>query len=418
MSDQLSLLQHICNTLGAYIFAKDAQGRYIYANQEVLDLFGKPESQVLGQDDSAFFDLNESSEIIENDKQAMETRQAVITEEGNFLKGASEQRIYRIVKKPLINEHDEVVGICGIAYDITEEKRLRDIVNEQKELLNVVLDNMQAHVYMKDEQRRFLYVNPPVAELFGLPVEQIIGQKEQDILPSEVAEHFHQSDKQVFKQNKPQRIEETMSEDDGTVHHYLSVKVPVTMNGCKSLIGFSTDVSEIFKLKEQFKHLANTDSLTGLFNRRYFTQRAESIFAREKAVASDLALISIDIDHFKAVNDTFGHPAGDKVLQIVADKLSSALRSDDILARIGGEEFAILLRNTPLEQAFNIAQRLCEQQRNLQISLSESKDITVTFSIGVTLMKQEDLCFDEMFSRVDKALYQAKHTGRDRVVRL
>jgi diguanylate cyclase (GGDEF)-like protein/PAS domain S-box-containing protein len=356
-----------------------------------------------------------SQQIIENDRKVLSGKQQIASEETNFVRHTSEQRVYRIIKTPLFDKQKNIIGLVGVAHDITEEKRLREQVEEQKQLLSVILDNVEAYVYMKDEERRYLYVNSKVANLFGLDSDQIIGQKEQDILPKDTAEHFHASDSKAITEQQVQRVEEVMV-DNGEIQHYLSVKVPVTMAGKRSLIGFSTDVTEIFKLKEEFKRLANTDDLTGIYNRRYFLKEAEKAFSIFKRQNTCFSLLTLDVDFFKNINDQFGHPIGDEVLQNLTSTVQDLLRKEYTFARIGGEEFAILLPYTDINAGGHVAERL----RNKVASslLCRAKKIQLTVSIGLTEFNREDTSFDDVFSRVDRALYQAKDSGRNCVISL
>ena len=340
----------------------------------------------------------------------------VENEESNFIRAKNETRIYKVVKKPLFDPQGNVSGICGISTDITVEKKLQEQVNEQSYLLETMLNNIDAHIYVKDCERNFLYVNNRVAELFGDKAENIIGKKDTDILPIEIAEHFYQSDKQVFDTNQKQVIEETTHYENGDTNHYISTKVPFERpDKLPALIGFSSDVTELFKLKEEFKQLANTDPLTNLYNRRFFTEQAEKEYQRAKRYSLSMTLISIDIDYFKSINDKFGHPAGDQVLIKIANQLKASLRQTDILARIGGEEFSILLPETSAISAMAFAERIKEEQSRLLITGDWQGEINLSVSIGVSSLIASDKAFDVLFSRADKALYQAKNTGRNTV---
>ncbi|TMO56077.1 sensor domain-containing diguanylate cyclase [Pseudoalteromonas phenolica] len=403
-------MSNICDNLGAYIFAKDMQGKYTYANDKVEVLFGCSKSDIIGKGDSEFFDLSMSQQMVENDIKVLSGQQQVVSEESNFVRNTSEQRVYRIIKSPLFDNENQIIGLAGIAHDVTEEKRLREQVEEQKQLLSIILDNVEAHVYMKDEDRRFLYVNSKVADLFGLDSKEIIGQKEQDILSEETAEHFHLSDSKVVLDQQVLRVEETVI-DNEQKYHYLSVKVPVTMAGKRSLIGFSTDVTEIYKLKEEFKRLANTDDLTGIYNRRYFLKEAEKAYSIFKRQNMEVSLLTFDVDYFKKINDRYGHPVGDEVLQNLTAIVACLLRKEDIFARIGGEEFAILLPCTDITSANRVAERV---RREVESSLfCGIQKIQLTVSIGLTEFSSKDTSFDDVFSRVDKALYKAKESGRN-----
>ncbi len=416
ITQQVALLSEVLNNVGACIFAKDLNGKYLYANDMVLEVFGMPLENVIGKDDSHFFDLSISDQLRNNDKKVLTEGVIVEQEETNYIKATGEVRIYHSVKKPLFDEEKRIIGLCGISTDITEQKRLENLVKKQKDLLNIVLDNVDAHIYMKDNQRTFKYVNSRVAALFGLPVEQVVGKKETDILPEDVAEHFYQSDKKLFETGERQTIDETVIDDEGNEHHYLSVKIPFyPENEDPVLIGFSTEVTELYKLKEQFRKQANTDSLTGLFNRRYFVEHAEREFKRAQRNGKPLTVISIDIDHFKDINDKYGHPVGDEVLVEVSKQLLPNLRSEDVLARIGGEEFAIVLPDTDLQQASHIAERIRHQQDCIRIKGNWQGELNVQVSVGVAIKLDDDSNFDVLFSRADKALYMAKNNGRNQV---
>lgn len=416
VSIEAKMLGEVLNNVGAFIYTKDLKGFYTYVNKAVLDLFDKKFDEVVGFDDSHFFDLDLSEQLNKNDQKVMLEGIDVESEETNYIKSLKETRIYKAVKKPLFDKNGNIVGMCGISTDITDEKNLQKMVKSQKQLLNAVLDNADAYIYMKDIERTFQYVNSKVAELFGESADNIIGKKDTEVLSTEVAEHFHLSDQKVFETNEKQIIEESSEDENGELRHYISTKIPYQLEGgIPALIGFSTDVTELYALKEEFKKQANTDSLTELYNRRYFTEHAQREFYRAKRHLRIVSLISIDIDHFKHINDGYGHPAGDKVLISVAKCLLPCIRQEDILARIGGEEFSILLPETTLKSAKVVAERIRLNQSNLSIEGEWKGEITLTVSVGVTCIRFEDDTFDDFFTRADKALYQAKALGRNQV---
>lgn len=414
--DKVLFLEGILNNLGAFIYSKEIDGRYTYANQLVLDLFNKTNAQVIGYDDSHFFDLKQSNQLKENDQKVIKNAVTVESEETNFIKSTNEIRTYRTVKSPILDENNRVIGICGVSTDITEEKVMQNNFKNQKHLLDAVLNNIDSFIYMKDNQRTFKYVNNKVAALFGDEAKNIIGKKETEVLPIETADHFHESDKKVFLSGEKQTIEETSHDESGNAHHFISTKIPLQLEGeLPAIIGFSTDVTELYNLKEEFKKLANTEPLTKLFNRRYFIAQAEKEFKRDRRHHKNLSLMSIDIDHFKNINDKYGHPAGDKVLIEVSKCLTSFIRSEDVLARIGGEEFSILLPETTLSAAKEAAERIRVAQKEMKLTGNWQGEISLTLSIGVTCLQTEDKDFDNLFSRADKALYIAKNSGRDQV---
>ena len=173
------------------------------------------------------------------------------------------------------------------------------------------------------------------------------------------------------------------------------------------------EVHERQQAQAQLLELATTDSLTGLRNRRYFMHRAGEEFERARRYRLPLALLMLDADHFKAINDRYGHPIGDQVLQALARRGQELLRDVDLFARIGGEEFAILLPQTDLDAARVVAERLRQQIANMPIATDQGP-LSLTISLGLTGCDDAVVDFDALLRRADAALYRAKQNGRNR----
>lgn len=159
---------------------------------------------------------------------------------------------------------------------------------------------------------------------------------------------------------------------------------------------------------------ARCDALTGVNNRSSFNASLEREINLSKRNARDLSLLVIDIDHFKSVNDTHGHAAGDEVLKAVASSIQSSMRSSDLLFRYGGEEFVVILNDSDCAAAHEVAERVLDSVRNRTVDY-KGQILSVSVSIGLTCLKKSDTA-DRFFNRADKALYQAKDSGRDQVV--
>jgi diguanylate cyclase (GGDEF)-like protein/PAS domain S-box-containing protein len=170
------------------------------------------------------------------------------------------------------------------------------------------------------------------------------------------------------------------------------------------------------KLQEELEVQARLDSLTGVNNRRYFLERSVLELARAGRYGNPLSLLMIDIDHFKHVNDSWGHKAGDQVLRRLGRVFRDGLREVDIIGRMGGEEFAILLPMTDSRRAAEVAERLRERVAACTIAVDAALTLTVTISIGVSTLQGMDGSIDALLSKADQGLYLAKENGRNRVV--
>jgi two-component system, sensor histidine kinase LadS len=197
---------------------------------------------------------------------------------------------------------------------------------------------------------------------------------------------------------------------------FLVSVTPMDTNGHKAdrFVHVARDITERKSLEDKLVKLATTDSLTGIWNRRYFRSLAKRELDRTNRYGGELALIMIDLDHFKKINDTYGHAVGDEALKMVAGTGHATLRRIDIFARYGGEEFVIALPETPLEQAVQVAERLRLTLAETPIT-TENGHLHITVSIGLTITGPGSTDLNTLIQQADEALYQAKDNGRNRV---
>lgn len=174
----------------------------------------------------------------------------------------------------------------------------------------------------------------------------------------------------------------------------------------------SRELEQMVTLSQQ---LATTDSLTGLNNRRFLDENLESIFAQAKRHADPLCLVLVDVDHFKNINDEYGHSSGDAVLKLLGNLIRWSARDSDIGARMGGDEFAFVLPRTSVMQGRVFAESLLEKTRNHVFSIPGEKIIKVSLSIGVAELSDDVLSVEMLYGAADKALYESKHRGRNQV---
>ena len=183
----------------------------------------------------------------------------------------------------------------------------------------------------------------------------------------------------------------------------------------KGLLGVTRDVTERKKVEQELERQARTDALTGLANRRQFMELAEQELSRTQRYGGQLSMLMMDIDHFKRVNDTYGHHMGDLVLQKLGALCRETLRDIDSVGRIGGEEFAVVLPQTGAEKALEVAERFRKTIAKAELPLAHGLPLRFTLSIGVTTLAGPSANVDTLLAQADKALYEAKNQGRDRV---
>jgi len=181
------------------------------------------------------------------------------------------------------------------------------------------------------------------------------------------------------------------------------------------IVCYTVSWSASENLAEELKRQATIDPLTQVYNRRALQDIADKLIEKAKRTQDCISIILIDLDHFKLINDNYGHPAGDKVLTKVSVALQKNLRKYDVLARFGGEEFIILLPDTPIDIALIIAEKLRVALEETTILLDDNHSIQITASFGVFLAENDNLQWQDMLQQTDQALYRAKSTGRNSV---
>ena len=286
--------------------------------------------------------------------------------------------------------------------------------------LNTILDSVEAYIYIKDPELRYQYANRKVCELFGLPLAQVVGQTDERFFDAATAANLHENDRRVLLLGERVETEEINRSPDGTLEQtYLSVKLPLRHPDGRiyALCGISTDISEHKKNLEQIHRLAFYDLLTGLPNRRLLLDRLQHALAQRGRNHLDGALLFIDLDNFKDLNDTLGHDMGDQLLQQVAQRLSSHVREEDTLARLGGDEFVLMLEGLHLQHPEAIAQIETVATKLIQVLgepyVLQGRSHTSTASIGIALFSEARGTMDELLKRADLAMYEAKAAGRN-----
>lgn len=296
-----------------------------------------------------------------------------------------------------------------------------DALALNERFLSSLIDHLPDVVIYWDQDLRCGHANIAGQEWFGRSKEQMVGTSIMDIMGEE-----------LFKMNEhlirdamrgiPQTFERTLARSDGKIRNLLARYVP--NNEAGQVKGFFVLVSDVTELKttqlelerrvQELDILATTDMLTGIGNRRNFLQRTCEELERSSRYGTPTVCLMLDIDHFKSINDSHGHAAGDKVLKAMADCMRETLRTTDILGRLGGEEFGALLIQTELSEARKIAERLREILENLCLP-TEKGGLCITVSIGLAECAVGEDSTEIIMNHADEALYQAKNTGRNRV---
>lgn len=257
-----------------------------------------------------------------------------------------------------------------------------------------------------------LIINPKAQKLFNLPKEKIASFTFSNYFADSVKRTELIS--RIKRENTIEDFEVQMKDPQTYKTFWVSLSTRVIdLDGELALYTTFKDITNRKEKETELYEKASTDPLTGLFNRRQFETMAHKEMNKAWRYQTPCCILMLDIDHFKKINDTYGHQAGDEVLKNLAFHLKANLRDTDILARFGGEEFIILLAQTEESPGFVVAERLREAIENMT-TVFEEKEIRVTISIGLAFAKYFD-SLNGIIQGADDALYQSKKSGRNRV---
>lgn len=263
----------------------------------------------------------------------------------------------------------------------------------------------------------YTYVNPAFCALYGTTPEELLGRHYSD----DVVEEDRAMVDEFFSKLYTPPYTVSFTHRENTVHgvrrlEWTGKGLTNAAGELVEFVGIARDVTDRLDLIDKLAQQANHDDLTGLANRRFLTQQARLELARAIRYQYPLSLLMLDIDHFKKVNDEHGHLSGDMVLKQLGKELTLFLREHDLVGRIGGEEFVMLLPETSLEEATVIAERLRQSVEKIIFQILHEQTIKLTVSIGVACATETEQHLDKIWQTVDERLYEAKAAGRNRVV--
>ncbi len=324
-------------------------------------------------------------------------------------------------------QHEDVELLSIIAAQVAmaiERKRALDKLRESEEKFRNMTDNASDVIWHLDSDFRFDYISPADERLTGYRIDEVLGTTIWSHLKPEGIEH-------VKQKNAERHAEEQTGAKTGTIRYELEL-------GCKDgswvwveinvephhdiqgnlvgLHGVTRDITERKRLDQKLQIQATTDGLTGIFNREHFETRANEELQRIKRYGGLCSLLMVDVDHFKLVNDNYGHAVGDAVLRWIARLCRAAIRDTDLLGRFGGEEFAILLLEMGAVEAVVVAERLRQSIYENHFINDDGTRIPLRVSVGVAQHQAATESLTELMLRADNALYRAKREGRNKVV--
>lgn len=331
--------------------------------------------------------------------------------------------------KGSLRHFEATISLLGAGASTSEEAEtflavLRDVSArvaqlEQQRLLVTALEATDNGIVITDRNAFIQWANPAFSRLTGFSAAEAIGHRPGELIRSGLQpQEFYQNLWETILGGQVWRGELVNKRKSGELYHEELTITPLRsgQGEITHFIAVKQDVSSRKSMERELVRLASTDPLTGVANRRQLLERMQAELVRLKRYGSAVSFLMLDLDFFKKVNDRFGHAVGDQVLCHISGVAQSELRKSDLFGRMGGEEFGILLPETDIERAVELAERLRERVAREPLSATDEL-IRVTLSIGVSEFTWLDTGTETVLARADAALYRAKQAGRNRVER-
>ena len=400
-----------CSPLG--LFRTDSAGLCIYINQAYERISGLRAEEALALGWDATIHPDDQAQVKDEWEYAMRSH-AGYTGMVRFLH-ANRRVVWAAVRTAPVMIDVDVVGHVGSVDDVTARRDVEDALRLSERRIRTIADAVPAMVGYVDADLRFVFANAQYARSYGCPTTEIVGKT----LAEVVGETIY-ARRQPYIERAQGGEQQSFEDEDGVGSSRRSLQltyIPQFDEDDADVLGIhimANDITATKHREHQLIQLAERDSLTGLANRVGFMSRLVGAMERSGEQQMPMAVIYLDVDHFKSINDTHGHAVGDALLLAFAGRLSVCVRASDVVSRLGGDEFSVIAEGirSP-EYAAAKAEKIVSVMRSAFVLESENLTLSISVSVGLALNMGTDISPDELLKRADAALYRAKDSGRN-----
>ncbi len=384
--------------------------KIVYVNESFVKLTGYTREEIIGKTPRILQGVKTDKNTLKRIREALEKKEPVYVELLNYAKDQTEYWLgFTIV--PIKDSSGFYKYFAAIEHDLTERKKMEDA----QAMLSALVEFSDEAIIGKTLEGTIFSWNKGAKNLYGYVEEESIGSNIKMLFPKDREDEFQQIIGKIINDEPIKGYETSRIHKDGHI-----IPVSVTISPIKdaegNITGASTtarDITEQKRIQEQLKHLAEHDTLTGLINRTLFKDRLIQAIALAKREQFHIAVCFIDLDGFKIINDTYGHPTGDLLLCAAAKCMQDHLREMDTVARFGGDEFALILTHlNEKNDVINIMRKLIQQFS--KGFLIENHTLKVSLSIGISLYPADGA--HDLLKKADSAMYHAKKHGKNNFI--
>jgi diguanylate cyclase (GGDEF)-like protein/PAS domain S-box-containing protein len=422
-------LRSVLHTIPDPVWLKDTDGAYLLCNPAFERIYGTQEAAIVGKFDTDFVDSCRAAMFRRNDCEAMQAAVPVLVEELAAYRDGRHAML-ETIKTSMRAPDGTLLGVLAIARDITARKRAEEALHRLTAYQRAILSSTPIGVAVFGLDRNCLEANDAIMRIFGTGADALVGKSARTLYRDEASfDEVGRTAWPIMQHGGTYTADVPMQRADGTdiwVRQVARMVDPadptlgivVTMEDITERRRMEAELraanEEMHALTRHLEQLARTDPLTGLANRRAFGEAIDREFQRYRRFHADVAVLLLDVDHFKKINDTHGHEAGDRALAALGSVLAATTRATDLAARFGGEEFVLLLPGTDLAGALELAERIRVAATQIFVPAAAGA-IRLTVSIGAACFATADQTWAQAISRADRGMYRAKSSGRNQV---
>ena len=416
-----TLIKALLDAIQEFIVLKDGEGRWLIVNRIVLQAYQLEGVDYVGMTDTELarlspqfaeaFDYN-----VRTDEQAWQKGSALMVEK-SFMGIDGRLNTWEVVKTPHFDAQGRRERLVIVSRNITERIDAQQAQRESERKYRLIAENMSDIIGVFNVDASLNYVSPSLETVLGYRPNAATPELVMSIVhPDEQPAMSHAFEMLVSRQSVQEKVEGRLRTADGEYLWFevgFSTVVAADETTLEGVVFVCHDITARKEHDELMRLMVNQDPLTGVYNRRYLMDQLQTRLARRATARRGFAVLYMDLDRFKGINDSLGHAIGDELLCQVVERLQRGLRANDLLARIGGDEFVIVLADVDEAGARQIAERLCTRlQDGWELSCGP---LSTTSSVGVALYPRDGDSAHTLLRRADEALYAAKRAGRSQV---
>jgi diguanylate cyclase (GGDEF)-like protein/PAS domain S-box-containing protein len=417
----------------------DLSGKYTFVNDVICDHLKYSKEELIGTDNRQYQDEANAKKTYQVFKEVLMTGNPVKAFEMKMIRKDGTIQIFEVSISLIRNTEGNPIAFRCISRDVTEHKHMEETISgyeekyktvimdinernrmekalrQSEEKYRTILETIQEGYFEIDLTGKYTFFNDSMCRIHGYSKEELMGMNNRQHIDKENAKKVFQTFNTVYNTGKPaEGFDWQIIRKDGT-KRYIETSVSPTKDSSGKLTGFRgiiRDITERKRAEERIEYLATHDALTGLPNRLMFSQLINHVIQTARRYHRQFAVLFIDLDRFKIINDTMGHEAGDQLLQEIAKRFKQSLRAVDVVGRLGGDEFIIMIEEVnELNQVETLAHKILSSAMKPMVLLGE--ECHVTASIGISIYPRDGEDEQTLMKNADIAMYFAKEEGKN-----